>query len=86
MPLSNKHRRTLEAVFKNPTPVSVECTDIEALISALGGVVEQRAGLRVAFRLGDRVLTGHAPHPQKEAKRAMVRDVRDFLEAAGIKP
>jgi hypothetical protein len=35
------------------------------------------AGVRAVF---------HRPHPQKEARRYVVRAVRDYLRQAGIEP
>ena len=59
---------------------------MEALFVALGAQVIEGRGSRVRFALNDVIATFHRPHPQKEAKPYQVRDARDFLSQAGIKP
>lgn len=85
--VNRKHRKTLEAVFKKPVPANIQWKDIEALIPALGGEIEEgRAGSRIGVFLNGKVTVFHRPHPQKEADRGAVRNLRDFLESAGVKP
>lgn len=43
-------------------------------------------GSRVTFILNDQRVDFHRPHPQKEALRYRVKDVREFLQRAGITP
>lgn len=64
-----KHRKTLEVVFDVPTSPSIIFSDLEALISALGGTVHERAGSRVKLVLHGEQWRCHRPHPGKEAKR-----------------
>ena len=84
--MNTRHQRTLEAVFTTPTRANIEWASIEALFVALGAEVEERAGSRVAVKLGDAVQVFHRPHPGKEAKKPTVRSVRDFLAMLGVKP
>jgi len=79
-------RKTLQAIFEKPTRADVRWSRIEGLIEALGGDVTEGRGSRVRFRLGSRVATFHGPHPSKDAGKAMIEDVRRFLENAGIRP
>ena len=58
----------------------------EALIVALGGSVTEREGSRVKIVLQGRQWHCHRPHPDKEAKRYQVEEVRELLERTGIKP
>ena len=53
MALQRKHQRTLGRIFANPAPANIAWKDIEALIVAAGGTLEQREGSRVAFELRD---------------------------------
>ena len=53
---------------------------------ALGAQTVEGSGSRVRFALNDVIATFHRPHPSKEAKPYQVRDVRAFLEKAGVKP
>ena len=84
--MNKRHRKTLEAIFSNPVPTSLEWKRIEALFTALDAQVIEGRGSRVRFALNDVIATFHRPHPQKEAKPYQVRDARHFLEQAGIKP
>jgi HicA toxin of bacterial toxin-antitoxin, len=46
--------------------------------------VEEREGSRVALKLEDAKAVFHRPHPGPETDRNAVRDLRDFLEKAGV--
>ena len=83
MTLSNKHRKTLQAVYA--VQANVKFKDIEHLIEALGGQIVEREGSRVHFRLNDVPATFHRPHPNPQAGRGAVRAIKDFLTTAGIK-
>jgi hypothetical protein len=48
-------------------------------------VIEGR-GSRVRFAFGDKIVSFHRPHPQKEAKPYQVEAAREFLERMGFKP
>jgi hypothetical protein len=48
--------------------------------------MSERAGSRVAVRLNDRVAVFHRPHPSPNMDKGAVRDLRRFLENAGITP
>jgi hypothetical protein len=67
-----------------PTPTSIEWSDIESLIIALGGNIKQNKGSRVRIDLNGYSLNIHSPHPQKEVKIYVVKLLREFLEKAGI--
>ena len=87
MTLRRKHQRTLDRIFAHPTPSDIRFDDVRGLMEALGSEVEPgRSGSRIAFVLAGRKIVLHAPHPQPEMKRYAVRDLRKFLEEAGITP
>ena len=71
---------------RTPTPTNLAWRQIEALFVALGAQVIEGRGSRVRFELGGVIATFHRPHPHKEAKPYQVRDAREFLTQAGIKP
>jgi hypothetical protein len=77
--VNKKQRRTLEAIFAKPTPANIAWADIESLFVALGAEISERRGFRVAVELHGVTAIFHRPHPQKEARRYLVRDIRDFL-------
>ena len=84
--MNSRHQKTLEAIFATPTKTSIEFSSIEKLFIALGGVVIEGRGSRVRFAFGDKIVSFHRPHPQKEAKPYQVEAARDFLERIGFKP
>jgi hypothetical protein len=84
--VNSKHKKTLAAIFVRPTSPSILFSDIESLIKALGGSVDEREGSRVKLVLKGHELRCHRPHPGKEAKRYQVEEARELLERAGVKP
>ena len=84
--MNSAQRRTLEAIFSTPAPSGLAWRQIEALFVALGAQVIEGRGSRVRFELHGVIATFHRPHPHKEAKPYQVRDAREFLMQAGIRP
>jgi hypothetical protein len=84
--VNTKHRKTLRAIFTQPTSASIIFADIEALIVALGGEVHEREGSRVKIVLRGEQWRCHRPHPGKEAKRYQVEEARELLERVGVRP
>ncbi len=88
--MSQKHQRTLEAVFKDPVRSNIPWRDIEALLVAEGAEISEGAGSRIRVALNGIRAVFHRPHPQKETDKGAVRSVRKFLrvcpESAGDCP
>ena len=84
--MSNHHRRTLEAVFRDPVSPTIVWDDVESMLIHLGAHVREGSGSRVAIELNDHAAHVHRPHPQKEASRGTIRAIRDLLILAGIQP
>ena len=84
--MNSKHRKTLDAIFSQPTPCNIEWRKIESLFEALGATIIEGDGSRVAFIINDEKGDFHRPHPGKEAKRYQVRNARDFLTRVGVTP
>ena len=80
------HKKTLSAIFASPTPAALEWRRIESLFVAAGAQTIEGHGSRVRFELNGVVASFHRPHPHKEAKPYQVRDARNFLTQAGVKP
>jgi hypothetical protein len=80
------HKKTLEAIFKNPVSKTLEWRRIEALLLAIDCKLIEGNGSRVRFEKADVIATFHRPHPSKEAKPYQVKDARLFLETIGVKP
>lgn len=84
--MNGRHRKTLEIIFADPVPNSIEWRRVEALFLALGAELVEGGGSRVTFLLNGRRADFHRPHPGKEALRYRVKAAREFLEKAGIEP
>ena len=82
--MNSKNRKTLHAIFSKPTSASIAFGDTESLLTALGADVIEGRGSRVSFTKDKLVLNLHRPHPEKEAKRYQVEDVREFLQKLGV--
>ncbi len=84
--MNSKHRKTLAAIFVNPTKATIRFIDIEGLLIALGATVSEGKGSRVMFLLQEEEWHAHRPHPGKEAKKYQVEGVREFLQRLEIWP
>jgi hypothetical protein len=84
--MNSRARHTLGRIFAEPTPADLRWRDIEALLRAAGAEVREGAGSRVRIALAGVRAVFHRPHPGPETRRGLVRAVRDFLAAAGVKP
>ena len=60
--------------------------EIESLLTGIGCTLVEGSGSRVSFDFNGHLESFHRPHPQKEAKRYQVRQIRDFLTKSGITP
>lgn len=81
-----RHRKTLSAVFEEPTRSDLHWAAIEALFVAAGAEITEGAGSRVRVALNGVRAVFHRPHPAKETDRGALRSVRRFLSAAGVEP
>ena len=84
--MNSRHRKTLDAVFRDPVSGSIAWSDIEVLLIACGGRIIEGSGSRIRFEKDKIIGYFHRPHPAKEAKKYQVKDAREFLINIGIKP
>lgn len=84
--MNKKHQKTLKAVFKDPLNGNLIWHNIESLLGAIGCKVIEGSGSSVTFEKDGLRATFHRPHPQKEALRFRVKDIRQFLNKLGVKP
>ena len=84
--MNAKHRKTLRAIFARPTSPSIVFGDIEALVLALNGQVQEGAGSRIKIAQEGEQWRCHRPHPGKEAKRYQVEEIRELFERIGVHP
>ena len=84
--MNSKQKRTLEAVFSDPSSGTIEWVSIESLLVSVGCRVIEGKGSAVKFVLDDFIVRFHRPHPGKEAKPYQVKDARLFLRSIGVEP
>lgn len=84
--MRTKHRCTLEAIFATPPRAGIVFSDIEALVTALGGEVREGEGSRIVFELKGSRRYLHRPHPGKEAKKYQVEELREWLRYMEVLP
>jgi hypothetical protein len=82
--MNSTQRKTLEAIFKHPSPANIIWNEVESLLEALEANVTQESSSRVRVELNQVRAVFHEPHPQKEIDKGAFEAVRDFLESAGI--
>lgn len=86
MRMNNRHKRTLAAIFEEPTRANVAWADIESLFYGVGAEVSEGNGSRVRVSLNETRAVFHRPHPRPEIDRGALRSMRTFLSRAGIEP
>jgi len=79
-------RKTLDAIFAKPTRADIRWSEIESLVTGLGGEVIERGGSRVGLVVNDVRGNFHRPHPRPEASKGAVDAVRQFLINAKVRP
>ncbi|MCY4365916.1 MAG: type II toxin-antitoxin system HicA family toxin [Chloroflexi bacterium] len=84
--MRKKHRETLAAIFRHPTPSDIRWQDAMALLQACGAEIEERGGSMTAVLLNDELILLHRPHPGNEIDKGAVASLRRFLGQVGIGP
>lgn len=84
--MNNKHRKTLQAIFDEPTRSDIEWKAIEAMLVSAGAEISEGSGSRARIALNGVRAVFHRPHPRKEADKGAVKSMRRFLEAAKVTP
>jgi hypothetical protein len=84
--MSNRHRRTLAAIFRDPVSATIIWDDVERMLVHYGAKIFERSGSRILVVLGDEKVSLHRPHPRKEALPYVIRGLRQFLTLSGVTP
>jgi hypothetical protein len=84
--MSNKHRHTLEAIFRDPPAGNLHWREVESLLNHLGAEVESGHGARFRVVLNRREFYLHHPHHGSDFGKQAVKDLREFLASAGVSP
>ena len=74
----------MREIFENPVRSSIVWNDVEKMLLALGAELKEGDGSRVRIALNGIRSVFHRPHPQKEADKGAVKDIRKFLTEAGV--
>jgi hypothetical protein len=83
--MNTSARDTLNAIFRQPVPADIRWNDIKSLFIASGAEIKQGKGSRIRVHCNGVRRTFHEPH-KSETNKDLVRDVRQFLENAGVTP
>lgn len=84
--MNRRQSDILARIFAEPTPSDLRWSEIESLFRAAGAELTEGSGSRVRVALNGVRAVFHRPHPAPTTKRGAVRAVRDFLQAAGLRP
>jgi HicA toxin of bacterial toxin-antitoxin, len=84
--MNKKHRKTLEAIYHQPTLPGIAWKDIESLLINLGANISEGRGSRLRIELNGEDAVFHRPHPAKETDKGAETSMRRFLGNAGVKP
>jgi len=84
--MQQRHRRTLEQIFRRPVSGATKWHDIEALFKALGAEISEREGSRIGVRLFGERRVFHRPHPTPDTDKGAVASIRKWLEDHGVTP
>jgi hypothetical protein len=80
-----KQRKVLEAIFIKPTRANILWSDVEKFMKNLGAEVREGKGSAGVFIYNKTIFPFHRPHPQREAKKYQIEDLRRFLLSKGVK-
>lgn len=83
--MSHKHAKVLHEIFKEPVSGNLHWRDVESLLHHLGAEVQQH-GARLHVYLNNREGILHRPHKSNVSTKQEVRQLREFLAAAGVTP
>lgn len=82
--MNHKHRKTLHALFAHPEPANLSPIDVTHVLEELGAETSERAGAKFAVTLNGHTANFH--HAGHALPKEEVRQLRKFLETAGIDP
>lgn len=84
--MGTRHRRTLEAVFRDPVSATIVWDDVERMLVHHGATIVEGSGSRIEIVIKGIAADFHRPHRRKEAKQYQIRGVRALLTQLGIVP
>ena len=82
--MSQKHKRILAAILKEPVSGNIHWKEVESLLHRLGAVIEPGHGARMKVELNGIQGTLHRPHHSGVCEKHDIRHLRSYLNEAGI--
>ena len=82
--LNNRHRDTLEKIFRHTASGNVEWRQVLSLLEAVGTTTQEPNG-KVKVELGGQTEVLQPPN-DKDVDRQMIVDLRRMLTNAGLEP
>jgi predicted RNA binding protein YcfA (HicA-like mRNA interferase family) len=83
---NSRQRKTLQKIFRHPTPNDVPWSDVESLFEHLGFTIEFGSGSRTKFSKGHKIFCCHRPHPGNQTHEDTVRGIKKYLARNGVEP
>ena len=84
--MTGRHRKTLAAIFDEPTRSNIHWGDAVSALKSYGVAVEPGGGSRFRLAFNGRKMIVHRPHPGSEMPKLLAERVRRFCEQAGLWP
>lgn len=82
--MSQKHKRILNAILKEPVSGNLHWKELESLLVHLGARIEPGHGARMRIELNGVQGTLHRPHHSGVCSKHDVRHLRDYLLQVGV--
>lgn len=82
--MNHRHRKVLEALFAHPISANIHVSDVEALLADLGAELDHTHHGKLMVRLNGQAQA--FPHMSHTLSPDQARQMRKFLETAGIGP
>jgi hypothetical protein len=82
--MNSKQSKTLKSIFSQPTKSNINWEDIEKFMLSIGAKIKEGKGSAGVFILKGKAFPFHRPHPQKEAKKYQIQDLKKFLIEQGV--
>lgn len=84
--MSTKHLNLLRQIFHDPIAGNLQWREVESLLNHLGATIEPGHGARFRVVLNRHEYVLHHPHHGHAFGKPEVKQLREFLAAAGVTP
>ena len=84
--MSHKHDSQLNAIFHDPVSGNIHWREVESLLRHHGAAITPAHGARFHVTLNEMDCFLHHPHQGSVCDRNLIKQLREFLLRAGVKP